>query len=95
MPASVAEFVQAAEDSGLLGADVVAECAVGMPPTSDATALANRLVKEGRLTAFQARHIYAGKARAHMAQTSPALATLIRNMRRMSAGILGIRSSVA
>jgi serine/threonine protein kinase len=42
----------------------VAECAVGMPPTSDATALANRLVKEGRLTAFQARHIYAGKARA-------------------------------
>jgi len=55
MPATVADFVKAAEDSGILTADSLAEFLQGVPPETDATALANRLVKAGRLTAFQAK----------------------------------------
>jgi len=62
MPATVADFVKAAEDSGILTADSLAEFLQGVAPETDATALANRLVKAGRLTAFQAKYIYGGKA---------------------------------
>ena len=42
MPASVAEFVQVAADSGTLAADVLAEYLQGVAEGSDATVLANR-----------------------------------------------------
>ena len=62
MPASVAEFSKATEDSGILTADLLTGYLRGVAPNDDARALANRLVKDGRLTAFQAKYIYAGKA---------------------------------
>ena len=62
MPASVADFVKAAEESGILTAELLVEYVQGVAPNTDATALANRLVKDGRLTAFQAKYIYGGKA---------------------------------
>jgi predicted Ser/Thr protein kinase len=63
MPVSVAEFVQAAQDSGILTPEVLAEFAQDVAPKADATPLANRLVKAGRLSAFQAKYIYGGKAK--------------------------------
>ena len=63
MPASVAEFVQAAQDSGILTPEVLAEYAQDVAPETDATPLANRLVKAGRLSAFQAKYVYGGKAK--------------------------------
>jgi formylglycine-generating enzyme required for sulfatase activity/serine/threonine protein kinase len=63
MPASVADFVKAAEESGILTADSLDEFLRGVAPDTDATALANRLVKDGRLTGFQAKYIYGGKAK--------------------------------
>jgi serine/threonine protein kinase len=62
MPASVAEVAKAAEDSGILTPELLAEYLQGVAPDTDAAQLANRLVKAGRLTAFQAKHIYGGKA---------------------------------
>ena len=62
MPASVAEFAKAAEDSGILTAESLVEYFQGVAPDMDAAALANRLVKDGRLTPFQAKYIYGGKA---------------------------------
>jgi formylglycine-generating enzyme required for sulfatase activity/predicted Ser/Thr protein kinase len=63
MPVSVAEFVQATQDSGILTPEVLAEFAEDVAPKADATPLANRLVKAGRLSAFQAKYIYGGKAK--------------------------------
>ena len=62
MPSSVADFVTAANDSGVLAADSLAEYMQDVLPNADATSLASRLVKDGRLTAFQAKYIYSGKA---------------------------------
>lgn len=64
MPASVADFVKAAEDSGIITDEALVEYLRGVAPESDATPLANRLVKDGRITAFQAKHIYGGRAKA-------------------------------
>ena len=63
MPVSVAEFMRAAQDSGLLTAEVLAGYVVEEASDTDAAPLAGRLVKDGRLTSFQAKHIYGGKAR--------------------------------
>jgi serine/threonine protein kinase len=63
MPASVAEFAKAAEDSGILTAESLVEYLQGVASDTDAAALANCLVKDGRLTPFQAKHIYGGKAK--------------------------------
>lgn len=62
VPTSVAEFAKAADESGILAAESLAAYVQDVASDSDATALANRLVKDGRLTAFQARCIYGGKA---------------------------------
>jgi len=62
MPRSVAEFARSAKQSGILTADSLAEFLRGVAPDTDAAQLANRLVKAGRLTAFQAEQMYGGKA---------------------------------
>ena len=63
MPVSVADFVRAVDQSGIASSDSLVDYLRGVDQSVDAAAVANRLVKDGRLTAFQAKHIYGGKAK--------------------------------
>jgi serine/threonine protein kinase len=64
MPVSVADFVKAAEDSGIITDETLVDYLRGVAPESDATPLASQLVKDGMITAFQAKYIYGGRAKA-------------------------------
>ena len=60
---SLAQFVQTLVESTLLPAAEVERLAAAAPPDQDARAFAQSLVKQKKLTAFQAAMIYQGKAR--------------------------------
>ena len=62
MPATIADFVKAAEDSGILTAGSLEDFLRGVEPGSDASPLAERLVAAGRLTSFQASSLCDGGA---------------------------------
>jgi len=62
MPATIADFVKAAEDSGILTAGSLEDFLRGVEPGSDASPLAERLVAAGKLTSFQASSLCDGGA---------------------------------
>ncbi len=64
MPHTRDEFTQQLTASGLLDAASVAECLLSLPPDkqpADGEALARELVRQKKLTKFQAAQLYAGK----------------------------------
>jgi formylglycine-generating enzyme required for sulfatase activity len=61
MSPTASAFAQAVQEHGILTAEV-APALVDAADDTDAVTLANRLVKDGYLTAFQARSIYEGRA---------------------------------
>ncbi|MCX7423390.1 MAG: serine/threonine-protein kinase [Planctomycetia bacterium] len=66
MPLSCDEFTQQLSASGLLDAASVAECLSSLPPDKqpqDGEQLARELVKQKKLTKFQAEQLYAGKGK--------------------------------
>ena len=66
MPLTRDEFLQMINASGLMGAEVVASFLVSFPEDkqpADGEALARELVKQRKLTKFQAEQIYAGKGK--------------------------------
>jgi serine/threonine protein kinase len=66
VPHSVAQFLESLSQSGLLSASDLSSYSDGLPPEnrpSDAQELAKKLVRDGKLTKYQASLIYEGKQR--------------------------------